>query len=252
MIKKIKPIIYTKTKEDEDISKVFVEKLTEVTKGIYNDFYRRPKPLRLTRDEQKLFDEAETCHICNKELLADKVRDHCHFTGHYRGAAHNSCNLQCRKPLVLPVIFHNLQGYDAHLFIKQLASLPGELNCIPSTEEKYISFSKSIKVDEYMSNKTGQMVPINFEIRFLDSFKFLQTSLANLVGNLQSGDFHNTKQVFKKNVNLLTRKGVYPYDYVSSLDKLSETQLPQKEEFYSKLNDEDITDDDYQHAINVP
>ena len=153
--------------------------------------------------------------------------------------------------MILPVIFHNLQGYDAHLFIKQLARLPGNLNCTPSTEEKYISFSKSIKVDEYMSYKTGQMVPINFEIRFIDSFKFLQTSLANLVGNLQPDDFHNTKQVFKKNVNLLTRKGVYPYDYVSSLEKLTETQLPPKEEFYSKLNDEEISDDDYQHAINV-
>ena len=153
--KNIKPIIYTKTSEDEDISKVFVEKISEVTKGIYNDFYRRPKPLRLSRAEQELFDEAETCHICNKELKEDKVRDHCHFTGQYRGAAHKSCNLQCRKPLVLPVIFHNLQGYDAHLFIKQLARLPGDLNCIPSTEEKYISFSKSIKVDEYRSNKSG-------------------------------------------------------------------------------------------------
>ena len=249
--KKFKPIIYTKKKEDEDISKVFVEKLTEGTKGIYNEFYRRPKPLRLTREEQKLFDKAKTCHICNKELKEDKVRDHCHFTGQYRGAAHNSCNLQCRKPLVLPVIFHNLQGYDAHLFIKQLARLLGDLNCIPSTEEKYISFSKSIKVDEYRSNKSGLMVPINFELRFIDSFKFLQTSLANLVGNLQPDDFHNTKQVFKKNVNLLTRKGVYPYDYVSSLEKLSETQLPPKEEFYSKLNDEDISDDNYQHAIRV-
>ena len=151
---KFKPIIYTKTKEDEDISKVFVEKLTEVTKGIYNDFYRRPIPLRLTRAEQKSFDEAETCHICKKELLDDKVRDHCHFTGQYRGAAHNSCNLQCRKPMILPVIFHNLQEYDAHLFIKQLACLPGELNCIPSTEEKYISLSKKIKVDEYKSRRT--------------------------------------------------------------------------------------------------
>ena len=169
----------------------------------------------------------------------------------YRGAAHNSCNLNCRKPLVLPVIFHNLQGYDAHLFRKQLASLPGELNCIPSTEEKYISFSKKIKVDEYMSKKNGQMMSLYFEIRFIDSFKFLQTSLANLVSNLQPDDFHNTKREFKKNVDLLTRKGVYPYDYVSSLEKLSETQLPPKEEFYSKLNDEEITDDDYQHANNV-
>ena len=249
--KRIKPITYTKKEEDENIPKIFVEKLTEATRGIYNDIYRRPKPLLLTKEEQKLFDEAEICHICNKELKNDKVRDHCHFTGQYRGAAHNTCNLNCRKPLILPVIFHNLQGYDAHLFIKQLASLQGDLNCIPSTEEKYISFSKKIKVDEYMSKKTSQMVPLYFEIRFIDSFKFLQTSLANLVSNLQPDDFHNTKREFKKNVDLLTRKGVYPYDYVSSLEKMSETQLPPKEEFYSKLNDEDITEDDYQHAINV-
>ena len=120
-------IFYTKTKEDEDISKVFVDKLAKVTNKIYNDFYRRPISLRLTRAEQKSFDEAETCHICKKELLDDKVRDHCHFTGKYRGAAHNRCNLQCKKPRVLPVVFHNLQGYDAHLFIKQLACLEGEL-----------------------------------------------------------------------------------------------------------------------------
>ena len=249
--KRIKPISYTKKEEDEDIAKIFVEKISEATRGIYNDFYRRRKPLKLTQDEQKSFGQAKFCHICNKELLKDKVRDHCHFTGQYRGAAHNSCNLQCRKPFTLPVIFHNLQAYDAHLFIKQLASLPGKLKCIPSTEEKYISFSKKVKVDEYMSKKFDKMMPIYFEIRFIDSYKFLQTSLANLVSNLQKDDFYNTKREFKKNVDLLTRKGVYPYDYVSSLKKLSETQLPSKEEFYSKLNDENISEDDYQHAINV-
>ncbi|CAH3197162.1 unnamed protein product [Porites evermanni] len=230
---------------------VFVEKLEEVTKGIYNDFYQKPKPLKLNKEEQKSFEKAVNCHICNQELKEDKVRDHCHFTGQYRGAAHNKCNLMCKKPKVLPVIFHNLQGYDAHLFIKQLARLEGDLSCIPSTEEKYISFSKSIKVGEYYCLKLGKMCPINFEIRFLDSFKFLQTSLANLVSNLSADDFHNTNHIFKKNVELLTRKGVYPYDYVSSLDKLSETQLPPKKEFYSQLYDEDISDDDYQHAIKV-
>ena len=245
------PIVYTKKEDSDDVARIFVDKLAKVTNKIYNDFYRRPIPVRLTKAEQKSFNEAETCLICKEELLADKIRDHCHFTGKYRGAAHNSCNLQCRKPMILPVIFHNLQGYDAHLFIKQLACLPGELNCIPSTEEKYISFSKKIKVDEYKSRRTGETIPLYFEIRFIDSFKFLQTSLANLVSNLQPDDFHNTKEIFKENVNLLTRKGVYPYDYVSSLEKLSETQLPPKEEFYSKLNDEDISDDDYQHAINV-
>ena len=207
--------------------------------------------LELTPAEQISFDIAETCHICRKELLTDKVRDHCHFTGKYRGAAHNSCNLQCRTPMILPVIFHNLQGYDAHLFIKQLACLPGELNCIPPTEEKYISFSKKIKFYEYKSKRTGETVSLYFELRFIDSFKFLQTILANLVGNLQPDDFHNTKEIFRENVELLTRKGGFPYDYVSSMEKLSETQLPPKEEFYSKLNDENITDDDYPHAINV-
>ena len=246
----IKPIIYTKTFEDEDVAKVFVEKLTELTKGIYNDFYLRPKPLKLSEVEQKLFEEATICHICSKTLEKDKVRDHCHFTGQYRGAAHNKCNLMCKKPKILPVIFHNLQGYDAHLFIKQLAKIEGKLDCIPSTEEKYISFSKHIRVGEY-KDIGGNVFPINFEIRFLDSFKFLQTSLANLVSNLSPDEFYCTKHAFKKNTNLIARKGVYPYDYVSSFDKLSETQLPPKDEFYSKLNDQGITDEDYKHAINI-
>ena len=180
-----------------------------------------------------------------------KVRDHCHFTGKYRGAAHNSCNLQCRKPMILPVIFNNLQSYDSHLFIKQLVKVKGGLTCIPSTEEKYISFSKKIKVDEYKSRKNGETVSLNFEIRFIDSFRFLQTSLANLVSNFQPADFKNTKAIIKSNVLLLTQKGVYPYDYVSSIDKFSETQLPPKSEFYSKLNNEDIPDSDYKHALNV-
>ena len=95
------------------------------------------------------------------------------------------------------------------------------------------------------------MCDITFEIRFLDSYKFLQSSLGNLVSNLSLDDLYNTKCEFKNNILLLTRKGVYPYDYISSLDKLSETKLPPKSEFYSKLYDEDISDEDYQHALKV-
>ena len=180
-----------------------------------------------------------------------KVRDHCHFTGKYRGAAHNQCNLSCRKPLILPVTFHNLQGYDAHLFIKQLAKVDGDLTSIPTTEEKYISFSKFIAVDQYHSNKYEKVLFKNFEIRFIDSFKFLQTSLTNLVSNLQPADFSNLQNNIKNNSSLLTRKGVYPYDYVTSIDKLKETKLPPKEAFYSLLYNEEISDEDYQHAHNV-
>ena len=248
--KRIKPIIYTKQSDDEDIAKIFVEKLTEITKGIYEDFYCKPKPLVMSKKNIEDFNNAVNCHICGGELGCDRVRDHCHFTGEYRGAAHNKCNLMCKKPRILPVILHNLQGYDAHLFIKQLAKIDGDLSCIPSTEEKYISFSKTIKVGEY-NHINGDIIPINFEIRFIDSFKFMQTSLANLVSNLKKDDFHITKNAFKNNTLLLTRKGVFPYDYVSSVDKLSEKQLPPKQGFYSKLYDEDISDEDYQHAIKV-
>ena len=246
-----KPIIYTKEKETDDVAAKFVSKIAWLTNRIYNDSNFKPMSLRLTSREEKEFHKAVLCHICKKPLDDDRVRDHCHFTGKYRGAAHNSCNLQCQKPMILPVVFHNLQGYDAHLFIKQLSRLPSDLSCIPSTEEKYISFSKKIKADEYISRRTGETVSLYFEIRFIDSFKFLQTSLANLVGNLQPDDFNNTKANMKNNVELLTRKGVYPYDYITSFETLTETQLPPKSEFHSKLNDEDISDSDYQHALNV-
>ena len=76
--------------------------------------------------------------------------------------------------MILPVIFHNLQNYDAHLFIKQLAKVNRKLSCILSTEEEYVSFSKGVKVEEYESRKNGETVTLNFEIRFINFFKFPQ------------------------------------------------------------------------------
>ena len=227
--------LYTKKTPNDDIPSIFVSKLEKVVHKIYQDFYSRPLPLRMTQEQRVSYSKSEKCHICNEDILTpdDKVCDHCHFTGEYRGAAHQSCNLQCRKPMIIPVIFHNLQGYDAHLFIKQLSKLNGDLFCIPSTEEKYISFSKKIKVDEYQSRNL-RTVSLYLELRFIDSYKFLQTSLANLVKNLQPDDFYNTKTVIQepKALELLTRKGVYPYDYISSIETLTETQLPPKDSFY--------------------
>ena len=74
--------------------------------------------MRLINQDKENFKQATICHICEKPFgeKEKKVRGHCHFTGKYRGAAHNQCNLQCRKPLILPVIFHSLQGYDSHLY----------------------------------------------------------------------------------------------------------------------------------------
>ena len=98
-----------------------------------------------------------------------------------------------RKPNFTPVIFHNLSGYDSHLFIKNIGKTEGDIKCIPNNEEKYISFSKDIVVDEY-ENKKGKKVEVKHEIRFLDSFKFMASSLDSLAKNLGDEKFIHTKK----------------------------------------------------------
>jgi len=118
----------------------------------------------------------------------------------------------------------------------------GNIDCIPNTEEKYISFSKSIQDEE------GKL---KCKLPFLDSFKFMVSSLDKLVNDLKSERFENVKKRFDVNFDMLLRKGVFPYDWFNSLEKLDETQLPPKEAFHSKLNNSNITDDYFKHAIKV-
>ena len=187
-----------------------------------------------------------------KPFKDNKVRDHCHYTGRYRGPACNSCNLKYRKPKFIPVFFHNLSGYDSHLFIKKLGSPNENMDCIPNNEEKYISFSKNIKVGEYKDKKTGEVRDKTFRIRFLDSFKFLPASLGALINNLPKGAFKNLERYFTaEEADLFKRKGSYPYEYMNTEERFKETKLPPKKAFYSRLTGEGITEEDYKHALNV-
>ena len=216
---------------------------------------------RIIFGEKERYNEETRCWICKGEFdeNKEKVKDHCHYTGRYRGAAHNECNLKYRKPNFTPVIFHNLSGYDSHLFIKNLGFSEGNIDCIPNNEEKYISFSKKIEVKRYTKKvKNEEREPAEKEIkvyhtiRFIDSFKFMGTSLEKLVDNLPKDDCINLGLYYSGDkFNLLARKGVYPYKYMDSLEKLKETALPPKEPFYSRLNDGGISDEDYTHAQNV-
>ena len=97
------------------------------------------------------YENATKCYTCNGEFTLEnhRVRDHYHYTGVYRGAVHNTCYLRMKQPKFIPVPFHNLEGYDAHLFIRNLGVGSGDIKCIPKTEEKYISFAKEIEVDEF-------------------------------------------------------------------------------------------------------
>ena len=148
------------------------------------------------------------------------------------------------------MVFHNLSGYDSHLFIKNLGFSEGDIDCIPNNEERYISFTKKIEIDSYM--KKGETKPLHHKIRFIDSIKFMSESSDKLVKNLPKDDFKNLEREYKdEKFNLLTRKGVYPYEYMDSFEKLKETELPRKEAFYSRLDEEGISDKDYIHAQKV-
>ncbi|XP_048588392.1 uncharacterized protein LOC125572222 [Nematostella vectensis] len=237
-------------KPDEDIPQMFVERLESYIKMIYNNF-KFSKKVKMSLENLREHETATHCHICKGELGKDKVLDHCHITGKYRGAAHNECNLQFRIPKFFPVIFHNLSGYDSHLFIKNLGTSKGKINCIPNNEEKYISFTKQIVVDTF-TNKEGKPVEVKRDIRFIDSFKFMSASLDSLVSNLSKESFKNLTSYYEgEQLQLLLRKGVFPYDWFGDFNKLIATKLPPKEAFYSRLNDTDISEEDYQHAQKV-
>ena len=228
------------------------------------------KPLRMTKEDEEEFQKAEECHICNKKYTNEdiKVRDHCHITGKYRGSAHQECNLKLRvnpEEIKIPVIFHNLRGYDSHFIMQEIGEIvkkhtytnkKGEkcqmnINAIPNNMEKYMAFM------------------LGNHLVFLDSFQFMSSSLDKLVNNItkcgkceycnndeecSNPNYDNlkyTSKMFKDNkLKLMAKKGVYPYDFMDSFKKFDE-QLPSKEEFFSILNDKHISDKDYEHAKRV-
>ena len=211
------------------------------------------KPLRMSEENEQEFKKSTACHICDKKYTAEdvRVRDHCHITGVYRRSAHRECNLKLKiKPeeIKIPVIFHNLRGYDSHFIMQQLGQIikkhtyknkKGEdkemnINAIPNNMEKYMAFM------------------LGNHLTFIDSFQFMSSSLDKLVSNLPAEALKYTSERFKKEkLSLMTRKGVYPYDYMDIFDKFNKTELPTKEEFYSILIDEHISNEDYTHAQNV-
>ena len=162
------------------------------------------------------------------------MRDHCPVTGKYRGSAHTDCNLSYRLTNTIYVIFYNLRGYDSHLIMQEIGKFNKDINVIRNNMKKYMAF---------MIDKN----PI-----FIDSFQFMNKSLSDLADDLPKDSFYHIKMEFgTENLELITRKCVYPYDYMDDFNKYKEEGLPSIEKFYSKLTSENISDCDYSHAENV-
>ena len=190
-----------------------------------------PKSMVMTMHDKLVYDNSTLCHICNEELGKDRVRDHCHLTGKFRGADHEACKLKYKIPKFFPVVFQNLSGYDSHLFIKTLGNSEGDISCIPDNEENYISFTKQVILEKFV-NKAGKEINVKCELRFIDSLRSMASCLDKLSSNLKIDQFVNLKKYYSGNqLSLLLRKGVYPYDFVDCLKILDETSLPPKEKF---------------------
>jgi len=162
-----------KSYRGEDCVAWFVNELHDLARRVKAILTTVVPMADLTREESEKFRSTATCHVCEKPFTPDdtRVRDHCHLTGRYRGAAHSSCNLNYKDSHVIPVIFHNLSGYDAHFIIKDVANaFEGNVELLPLTKERYISFTKNVK--DTMDQKSKLCI----KLRFIDSFKFLSTS----------------------------------------------------------------------------
>lgn len=231
------------TYRGSDCVEVFITKLIKDVKKINKILSNKVPMTTMSKNEKHTYSCASTCHICDRLLFNDKVCDHDHVTGKYRGAAHAHCNLMYRVCAFVPIVFHNLSNYDSHLFIKELVKYKGHIKVIPKTKEKYLTITKYIACEN--DNSFIQM-------KFIDSFQFLSSSLETLSKNLTHEEFiHLSTEFNSKNIHLLKSKGIYPYDYMNAWVKYEDTKLPDKKYFYNTLKLEHITDVEYEHAKTV-
>lgn len=263
------PVKLFNSSNPEEVCKKWVEEVERLAKKSYDITQLNKDKIFWKDNEKELHDKNIKC--CNCECKYDinnyKVAHHDHINGIFINSLCNECNLRFKYKKFLPVYLHNLKGYDSHLFIKSLYHYGYQqennakhenITCIPNNEEKYISFSKKIKVGEY-TNKDKKKCPIMYEIRFIDTFAFMLSSIDSLTNNLKAGctttkefrkAFKNTSNEFKddKEFNLMIQKGVYPYDYIDNYDKLNTLKLPKIKHFYSKLTESMCKQEDYDRA----
>ena len=157
----------------------------------------------------------------------EKVRDHSHVTGKFREAGHRSCNINFQLTKKIPVIFHNLKGYDSHLIFFELNKFDVKINVIPNGLEKYIASF------------------LNKNLVFIDSMQFMNSSLDKLVKNLSDEDFKYLVEEFgSENLEILKQKSAYPYEYMNNFERFTERKVPPRKYFFSSAKKGKIDDDD--------
>ena len=248
----------------KDAVDVFCQKLNDIRAEVKEKMGENEK-IDMTDEDKEDFKNAKNCFICGDKFRMNyknakeeekyrKVRDHCHFTGKYRGCAHNVCNLNfCNRYFKIPVFFHNMKNYDGHLIIQNADKLSNnnKIGVIAQNSEKFINISfESLSVKDTFGFLTASLD------KLVSMSKYDNTDEEDKSKWLLREDWKDNFRFSSKNdliksekcLDLLTDKGVYPYDYMNSFDKFDDEQLPSKDDFYSQLSEEGISVDDYERA----
>ena len=209
-----------------DCTKWFVNKMLTLEK-IASKYFKTNLELEMSHEEEVQFQLAEECWLCEEPFTEDKVRDHDLLTGKYRGAAHNICNINCkqRSSSFVPIFFHNFSGYDCHLIFEELLIEAYNQNYNPTIIPK--------SLENYVSVQVGCL-------RFLDSYRFLSSSLDKLVKSLDNFPIMKLEGMSD---DLFKKKLAYPYEYLN-LDNLQEPLNLTKEDYWSTLPQSYPSDDD--------
>ena len=200
----------------------FVDEKIKLENKMAFYFKNTNEDIIMTKENEEDFRNDNVCRFCEKEILSDKVRDHCHLTGDYRGPAHSKCNINViqKQSNFIPFIFHNFSNYDCHMFFKKLVDKKKDkvdFDIIPKTNEEYISVTYGC-------------------IRFIDSYRFLSSGLDSLVKNLDEDDFKILKKEFPDKWQYLNKKLAYPYEYFNSIDDYKKpVHNLENKDFFSKL-----------------
>jgi len=208
-------------------------------------------PMEFTWDNLEKLNNATHCHM-RKTVRARRHAITVIWQDDSEVPRISNCNLNYiqHNSHRISVVFHNISGYDAHFIIKEIATVyDGRVELLPVTKEKYISFTKNVKSTEDERKKN------NIELRFIDSYKFLTSSLDKLASYLSTDKLRIMQCEFcnlsVENFDLLTCKGIFPYEYIDCVEKLEDTCLPRRESFYNSLTGDTVSEVNYAHAVNV-
>jgi hypothetical protein len=244
-VDRFKNVVFEKCYTGEDAAENFVTTLCSLEED-FRIASSKNELMIFGEEERKIFNSSNFCHICKHPFknLHFKVRDHCHQTGRFIGAAHNSCNLNRKEKALVKIFAHNFSGYDSHLIVEQLhLKCVRDVSVIPKSAEKFmcIEINKMFTLCDSMLFLTGSLDALSKSLPSDHEYSLLHQSSIN-------------QEIAKRrtDASILFKKWKFPYEFAQSVEDLEHCrEFPSKNSFYNSLTSENISDCDYLESKKI-